>query len=116
MRVDLGDGQWAELKELAELNRGDKKATLRASTIELDPVAGKGYVSGANDEDQADALLCRIVTNWSFPQPLPSKSPKSLDVLSIAQGDKLQEAVKPYLELINGKVDPGKRDTDPTES
>jgi hypothetical protein len=114
MRVDLGEGQWAELKELNQLTRGDKKAVLRATTMELDPSEGKAYISGANDEDQADALMRRIVVEWSFPMPLPSSDPKVLDRLSLEQGDRLQEAVKPYLELINTKVDPAKKGTDPT--
>lgn len=113
MRVELPDG-WAELRDPETLTRGDQKAVLKASKLEIDPEAGVARVDGSNDEDMQDAMLARVITSWSFPLPLPSKVPGSLNKLSIAQGKALGEAVKPHLELITTKVDPGKRDTDPT--
>lgn len=112
MRVDLGDGQWAEVKEPGELRRSDQKAALRASSLVIDPDTQTVHLNGANDQDMADALLERIITSWSFPNAI---NKQSLGQLSLDQGDKLQEAIKPHLELISAKVDPGKRDTDPTE-
>lgn len=111
MRVDLGEDQWAELKEVGELRRSDKKAVLRVSTLVIDPETKLVTVSGDNDEEMADALLERIITSWSFPNAI---NKQSLGQLSLAQGDKLQEACKPYLEVIAKNVDPAKRDTDPT--
>ena len=112
MRVDLGKGQWAELKEVSELRRSDQKAVLKASTLTIDPESQTVQLSGSNDQDMADALLERIITSWSFPNAV---NKQSLGQLSLDQGDKLQEAIKPHLELITVKVDPAKRDTDPTE-
>lgn len=113
MRVEFPSG-WAELKEANELNRGDQKAVLRATTLEIDPDKGVARVGGANDEDMQDALLARVIKDWSLPLPLPGRNPGSLDQLSIEQAKALGEAVKPYLELITDKVDPSKKDTDPT--
>ena len=115
MRVDLGEDQWADLRELGELRRADQKAVLRSTTMEIDPAEGKAFINGAADEDQVDALMERIITNWSLPLPLPSQDPKSLGKLTMAQGDALADAAKPYLEAINVKVDPAKKGTDPTE-
>lgn len=115
MRIDLGDGNWAELRELDELRRADQKAVLRSTEMEIDPAEGKAYVNGAADQDQVDALMERIITNWSLPLPLPSKDRHSLGKLTMAQGDALDEAAAPYLDAINQKVDPAKKGTDPTE-
>ena len=112
MRVDLGEGQWAEIKEVSELRRSDQKAALRASSLVIDPDTKTVSLNGANDQDMADALLERIITSWSFPNAV---NKQTLGQLSLEQGDKLQEAIKPHLELISAKVDPAKRDTDPTE-
>ena len=112
MRVDLGDGQWAELKEVDQLRRSDQKAALRAMNLTIDPETKTVIQSGANDLDMADALLERVITSWSFPNAI---NKQSLGQLSLEQGDKLQEAVKPHLDLIAQKVDPAKKDTDPTE-
>ena len=112
MRVELGDGQWAELKEVDQLRRSDQKAALRAMNLTIDPETKTVIQNGVNDLDMADALLERIITSWSFPNAI---NKQSLGQLSLEQGDKLQEAVKPHLDLIAQKVDPGKKDTDPTE-
>ena len=77
MRVDLGDGQWAELKEVDQLRRSDQKAALRAMNLTIDPETKTVIQNGVNDLDMADA-------------------------------------VKPHMELINKKLDPAKRGTDPT--
>src|SRR5215469_57786 len=114
MRVELPEGQWAEIKDPEQLRRKDEKAVLRASSFSVDPVAGTGIIGGSNDQDMEDAMLARVITQWSFPLPLPCADPESLDQLSLDQAPTLAKAVKPHLELISTVVDPTKKDSDPT--
>lgn len=114
MHVDLGEDQWAELREPGELRRADKMAVLEHVDLEISPDERRVFVNGAADDKQVDALLERVITNWSLPFPLPKDDPASMGKLTLDQGDRLAEAVKPYMQLILGKVDPGQRGTDPT--
>lgn len=113
MRVELPDGQWAEVAEVDELRSGDRKAVLRATNVEIHD-GGVAFVGGAQDDDARDACLARVVRNWSFELPLPGADPESLDKLPIKQALALGEAIKPHMDLIFNRVDPSKRGTDPT--
>jgi hypothetical protein len=115
MRAELPDNNWAELREPGELRRADEKAVLRVSTLTINPETKKAEVNGANDQDMEDAMLARVVTNWSFPFPLPKDDPESLDKLTLDQAHALAEAVKPHLALVTSREDPSKKGTDPTE-
>lgn len=113
MRVELPDGGWAEIAEPTDLRKGDRKAVLAALQVEVDG-EGRRLMSLGYDEDMRDALLRRVVLMWSLPFPLPKDDPASLDKLTLAQADALVEAINPHMDLINGKDDPTKRGTDPT--
>jgi hypothetical protein len=114
MRVELPEGQWAEIRGPETLRRKDEKAVLRTSTLVIDPDTRTAIVNGANDQDMEDAMLARVITEWSFPIPLPCADPESLGQLTLEQAHVLAGAVKPHLELITVSVDPNKRDSDPT--
>jgi hypothetical protein len=114
MRVELPDSQWAELKEPGELRRADEKAVLRVSTLTIDPESKTALIGGANDQDMEDAMLARVVKQWSFDFPLPCADPDSMGKLSIEQAHVLAAAVKPHLQLITATIDPTKRNSDPT--
>lgn len=113
MRVDLPDNGWAEIAEPSELRNGDRKAVLKSLTVEVGD-DGKSILSLSYDDEMRDALLRRIVRNWSLPFPLPKDDSASLDKLTIAQADALAKAIKPHMDLVNGVADPTKRGTDPT--
>src|SRR5215472_16282823 len=114
MRVEIPDGQWAEIRGPETLTRKDEKHVLKASTVTIDPESRTVMTSGAESQILEDAMLARVITDWSFPHPLPIAQPGSLDLLSLDQAHALAEAVRPHLELITVKLDPGKKDSDPT--
>lgn len=114
MQVDLGESQWADIKELADLRRSDRKAVNKAITFQYKD--GQPIVSASIDDDMADAVLKNVVKNWSLPFPVPSADPASLDKLTLEQDDKLREAVQPLLDAIRGKGAPVKENENPTEA
>lgn len=114
MRVQLDDVNWADLKEVSELRRADRSAVNKAIVFEGDPVSGRPVVRASMDDDMADAVLAAVVTNWSLPLPLPSADLKSLGALTLAQDDRLREAIQPHLDALRGKNTPVKENTDPT--
>jgi hypothetical protein len=114
MRVELPEDQWAEIKEVGELRRADEKAVLRVSKLTIDPETKTAIVGGANDQDLEDAMLARVVKQWSFDFPLPCADPDSMGKLTVEQAHALAAAVKPHLQLITATIDPTKRDSDPT--
>lgn len=114
MRVELGGSDWADLMEPGELRQADRRAVLKHSMMEVDPEAGKATVRGDQDDVLREALLKRIMTNWSFPMPLPQQDPQSFGKLTLAQADALAEAVRPHMALIMGRIDPTEKGSDPT--
>lgn len=108
MRVDLPDGQWAELLAPEDLRAGDLKA-YRA----LVPADDSPFTVGLLDR-MKDLLLCRVIVNWSLDVPLPRDLPGtaeeagSLDRITIPQYKALLDAVEPHIDLINAEdgVDP----------
>jgi hypothetical protein len=114
MRIELSEGQWAEVADVESLLDGDRKAVNRAVTLTVEK-DGRRTLPGSMDDDMQDALLARICTDWSLPMPPPSQDLKSLDKLSIAQAHALHEAVKPHMSLVKGEVNPNDKTSDPTE-
>lgn len=113
MRVTLDDKNWAEIMDPSELRSGDRRAVNRAVRLEVGEDE-KPIFTGALTDDMRDALLCRVVSNWSLDFPIPAKDAKSLEKLTLPQEDALKAAVQPHLDLINGRVNPTERDSDPT--
>ncbi len=103
MRVDLPDGQWAELLEPSDLRAGDMKAMRRDQSL-LGVDATMGWWDGARD-----VLLRRVITGWSLDLPLPKDLPGteeeagSLDRMTIPAYQALINAIEPHIALINGE-------------
>lgn len=97
MRVELPDGQWADLLDPADLRAGDLKTYRK-----LMPVPGaRDYVM--EDLDTArDGLLTRLIQNWSLDLPLPGEDPASLDKLTVPAYRALLDELGPYMDLFNG--------------
>lgn len=79
MRVELTNGNWAELKEPETLRNRDRKALLLA----IDGIEGNVAKALA----MSDALLERLVVEWSLDLPLPTKGSDSLDELLPGDAD-----------------------------
>jgi hypothetical protein len=100
MRVELDPDVWAEIKDVKELLSGDVKAVRNAMRVTVDREGNRSYSTGEEDQ-MADAMLIRCVTNWSFPLPVPADDPTSLDKLPPAAYEELKRAVEPHFALIH---------------
>jgi hypothetical protein len=94
MRVDLGGGQWAELKDAEQVTNGDRRHALSkwgalADDERTVAVVGKMAI--------LDGFLERLVVGWSFEMPLPSVDAESLGQLPLEASNKLYAAVN-YLD------------------
>ena len=114
MRVQLDTENWADLKEVADLRRGDRKAVNKAIVFEGDPETGRPVIRASMDDDMADAVLAHVVIDWSFGLPLPAKDASSIDKLTLEQDDNLRKAIQPHLDAIQGNTAPVKDNEDPT--
>lgn len=113
-QILIDDVNWAELRDVSELRRVDRKAVNMAIVFEVDPESKMPVMRASMDDDIADATLTAVVTNWSLPFPLPSVDPASLDKLTLAQDDKLREAIQPHIDAIRGNDAPVKENAAPT--
>jgi hypothetical protein len=102
VRVDLPDGQWAELIDITDLRAGDLKAYRRSMPV--------GEVLTMGDLDRMkDVLLARVITSWSLDLPTPAELPGtpeeagSLDRLTIGQYRALLDALDPYTDAFTSE-------------
>lgn len=118
MRVDLGNGQYADVKDIADLRAGDRRAVNSATEVRLegDGKDRKAILPGDSDDNMRYALLARIITEWNLQWPVPALSgPAVLDNLTFDQLDALYKAVQPHMQLITGQTPtPSDKGTDPT--
>lgn len=87
MRVDLPDGQWADLRDSA--THRDRKAFVMALDAAQEGKASKLEAGFAIQ----DATVAWFVTGWSFPAPIPSDDPAGFDDLDAATAAVLVDAV-----------------------
>jgi hypothetical protein len=114
VRVELPEGNWAEIRPVEELSRADRRAVNKFVVYEVNAEAGRMVINAGADDDAATALLERICTDWSLPLPPPSKDVKSLDRLSLAVDDALRAAIRPHTQAILGHNAPTKDNEVPT--
>lgn len=132
MQVMLDETNWADLKEVSDLRRGDRKAVNEKIVFEGNPETGRPIIRASMDDDIADAVLEHVVLNWSLPLPLPAADPYrpasvsadgktqipesigSVNKLTIPQADALYEAIKPHIAALTGQNVPVKDNETPT--
>jgi hypothetical protein len=114
VRVKLGETDWAEITPVEQLTRVDRKAVNAVIVFEQND--GHPVIRASMDDDMADALLCRVCTDWSLPWPAPVNDPSSLDKLSLEQDTALREAIGPHIQAILGQNAPAKDNPVPTAS
>jgi hypothetical protein len=100
VHVDLPRENWVELKELDELTGKDVKAARRAMRISTDGDVETLDLSIGIMDDAADALAARIITSWSFDEPVPYGQVEKLENLPADVYAALGAAMKPYLKLV----------------
>jgi hypothetical protein len=103
MRVELKDGNWADLRE--EMTGGDRRAGKAAIKLTISE-DGSREITGELEEKVKYVLLRRLILNWSYPPPLPRDAvdwEATLDNLPIEDIEKLGDFVQPYYDrALNG--------------
>lgn len=115
MRVNLSNDQWVDIVPADELLDGDRKAVNASITVEVTE-DNRALMPGDYEDIQRDAMLTRVITNWSFQMPIPAEDPKSLNRLTIKQGRELAKVVDEHMALVRGQENPGERGSVPTSA
>jgi hypothetical protein len=104
-RVELPDGQWAELKDADDLT-GEDEVKVRAAV----KLTGAGS-SQDDSGDKADGftataagttlmeymMLARVITSWSLPQPINAIN---IRALRLSQLRPLKAAIRDHMEAL----------------
>ncbi len=106
MKIDLPGENWAVLRDVEDMNGGDKLAVLRATYWPIPTESNpEPRINAATNVEPKLALLARLITEWSYPGwPIPSMaldSNAALEQLSVPALNKLLDAADPYMEAIN---------------
>ena len=106
-RVDLGGGEWADVRDPDDLRAGHRKQVIR----QLD----EGQTIGAMAVNVGDAIAAVMVLGWSLALPLPSLDLSSLDELTFGQEKALQAhpAMQEALARLRPAGDPTEPNQDP---
>lgn len=103
MRITLPDNNWADVRESDDLYEEDRKQVLKHVQFEIDPTNQRRYMRGDFQEAAVDALIARIVENWSYTHlAVPGKDPESMGKLKIKHAKALREGVEGHLKVIYG--------------
>jgi hypothetical protein len=102
-RIDLPSGNWIEYRDA--LKAKDRFAVQNAIKLTMTSQGTQEYAGGTQNA-MVVALLTRLITSWSFEDPVPSangKDPEDVlgDVLDIDDYAALEEATE---ELMNKVV------------
>jgi hypothetical protein len=92
-----GVEQWAELRAASTMRAGDAKALRRAIRLKANAGGGWDKTFSMGDMDaRVDALLGRVIVNWSYELPHPAADPDSLDEIPIDAWETLRDAIEPH--------------------
>lgn len=106
-RVELPSGAWVDYR--TELMAGDRFVVQDAVKIDM----GEGGIrtfSLGTENDQRNALLARVITNWSYPGLKPDANDVATGALIIGNTMPLQDynvlskEVEPLLKEISGFI------------
>lgn len=114
MRIELSDGNWVEVRDLDDLRDADRQALNEAVTLARAD-DGSMVIRGDYRDRLRAAMFRRIITNWSFREPLPSKDVRGLGRLTLAQARELRQKTEPWFDLLMEREDPEEAGSDPTE-
>lgn len=115
MRIDLGNSQWADVKDVDDLRAGDRRAVNKQITLRVDQETHEVGIPGDMDDNMRNALLARIITGWNLQWPVPNGRTEILDKLTMTQIDALYKGVQEHFDVIRGKdEDPAEKGSDPT--
>lgn len=88
------EGCWVELKDFTDLRYGDKQS-IQAAIDNPQRTMQAGV-------ELVNALYALLIVSWQLPSPLPvpAQDPSVVAMLSIADGNALEEMIKPAQELL----------------
>lgn len=98
MRIDLGGGDWADLKDPALVTNGDRKAALAYYMSHTGDAEGVAPHAWAGQCILLDGYLKTMVENWSFEMPVPSTDVGVMDRLPLEKANRLYAAVQPLMD------------------
>jgi len=97
-----GVEQWAELRDVSTLRAGDRKAVNKTLRWKIDENGRiESTFSPGDMDDLTNAVLARVIVNWSYALPLPQADPASLDELPLDAWEALEEATKPHRQALD---------------
>jgi hypothetical protein len=118
MRHDLKSGAWVEMRPVQDLKVRDREV-YEAPLLDFEVsigANGKPDMSGRKfslkvPQAQKRALLCRLLTAWSFELPRPSwaggiENEESFSELALGDYDEITTLLDPYITKISQKPDP----------
>lgn len=85
------EGSWVQIRDPHTLKSGDKRRVLRAI---------REGESGAVALSMHDAIAVVAIEAWSLPLPVPSQDTTVLDLMEIADYDKLSDLLEPTQEAL----------------
>lgn len=89
----LPSGTWVLLGDPKQLTRGDKKQIVLQANAEGLTSIDSGYVI-------YEALVCKLVTAWSYALPLPAEDAASIDQIPIVDDTPLSALFEPARALL----------------
>jgi hypothetical protein len=98
-KVDLSEGNWAEIRD--KLKGKDKFAVQQSISFDVDNASQK--VSADLMTTMTNALLAKLITTWSFPDPVPGDTDDPGEVLGeldIDDYNALEDAARPMLSKV----------------
>jgi hypothetical protein len=107
-RAELPSGAWVEYRD--KLKASDRFAVQAVVSVELGGDNSKNRASFLEmQNDMRNALLGRIVTDWSYPCPIPANDSFRAadmvlgDAMDLEDYSALEKAVEPLMDLIAGR-------------
>jgi hypothetical protein len=119
MRHDLESGAWIEVRPVQDLKAKDKDAVSAAVKM-LVPITAEGEIDrsqgmsfgGAMAARSRNAILARILLNWSYDMPRPVyefeqvTNEDSIEELPIDDFNEIEELLAPYMAKLRKRPDP----------
>jgi hypothetical protein len=113
LRVDLPNGQWAELRDPESITNKERYQFQKKRIPQLIDAAARESRQSAMDVGEAEiatqaaeAIMVDMLTGWSFDLPLPKDRPDVFedDAFDFACYDNLISACEPLVAALKGRT------------
>lgn len=110
-KVELPSGAWVEYRD--KLKAADRFAVQSVVSVEVGMENNRNRAAFLEmQNDMRNALLGRIITDWSYPVPIPANDSFRAadmvigDAMDLEDYAALEKAVDPLMDLIAGRNQP----------